>query len=443
MIMKKTLYFLLLINIFTLSGQNCWEKSYDFTYNSFTKTLNNKYFFAGSRYGDMNTISKLMQAGSDGTIQWDSTYIHGYSGQLSCESIVATPDSGVLIGCVDGGINFLKFDKHNKLTTKTIIVNSFYLDIAGAITPTRDGNFLAVLGSRILKLSPQGDSIWMKDTGYPIVTGLMKIDSEENGYYCMAIKYIDMYTGYINELLKINEDGDVVFSKDMDEYCSASHPTSFVATKDGSLMIVYDRNMIFTKMDITGNKIWERNYNDIGPNPKCMAVTPVQDGGFMTANIVNYISGAPSIWLMKLNANGDSIYSIKENTAIMNPIKIIEDTTDNTFVFNASRLVYDSSKLFKFNSICHVITSINKLKSSQTNIFCYPEPVVNELTISLENYQNKKGHAFIYNCNGKLVLDQEITIGIDPIKTNELPRGIYFLRLIVGNEAFSCKVIKE
>ena len=69
--MKKTLLFLLLISNFSLSGQNYWEKSYNFTYNSFTKTLNNKYFFAGTRYADMSMKWKFMQASSDGTVEWD------------------------------------------------------------------------------------------------------------------------------------------------------------------------------------------------------------------------------------------------------------------------------------------------------------------------------------------------------------------------------------
>ena len=96
----------------------------------------------------------------------------------------------------------MKFDKHNKLIRNKFIANSFSLDHVGAITPTRDGNLLAVLGSRILKLTPQGDSLWMKDTGYFIETGLIKIDSENEGYYCIAMKYI--YNYILQSILQSN-----------------------------------------------------------------------------------------------------------------------------------------------------------------------------------------------------------------------------------------------
>ncbi len=81
------------------------------------------------------------------------------------------------------------------------------------------------------------------------------------------------------------------------------------------------------------------------------------------------------------------------------------------------------------------------------NITVYPNPVVDELKISLKISQAGKAGVAIFNNIGKLVYRQELDvepgnniISID-IRSKSMEPGIYFVQLKSDNQTFTRKII--
>jgi len=439
--MKRILFSLLAIFfLFSLSGEKCWEKNFNFNTNTFTKILGNSYMFVGAEYSNSAIKWNYFQTDTVGKLEWDSTaYTPSFTDN---PSIVATSDSGYMIAGVDNTFKFWKYNKHHKLThTTSIDYKSNNSKTLYSLLQTRDSNVLAILGSelKILKLKPNGDSIWMKKyNNYYASTGLVKIDSESKGYYCTVIK------DGVNELLKFDENGVILWDKTINSFSEFScQPTALTVTKDGSFLITFGGYMVFYKLDINGNVVWRKNYSSIGANANCSAVAAAHDGGFMTANSVSNYLGSPTIFLMKLNADGDSTYTIQDKTATIFPQKMIEDPSDSSFILMATTMYYDDTRFYRFDSICHEISSPDQLKFYAKRLTCFPNPFESEINIKLELFIGKPAEVGIYNSNGVMILNRKIIIGTDKINTTQLPLGAYFLRLVVDGKLYGSKLIKR
>jgi len=438
--MKRALFsFLAVLVLFSLSGEKCWERNYNFVSNTFTKTLNNKFLHVGAEYSNSAIKWNYFQTDAEGKLEWDST---AFTPSFTAKPfIVATPDSGYLVAGIDNGIKFWKYNKLHKLTKTSIINYSSSTDkVFYSLQQTSDNNFLAVVGSelRIIKLKPNGDSIWMKRyNDYFAASELVSFDKNSNNYYCMAVK------NGTNVLVKFDGDGKIVWDKPINRYAELNcQPSSLTVTKNGDFLITFGTYMIFYMADLNGNVVWRKNFSDIGANAYCSAVTATHDGGFMTANDVNNRFGCPTIHLMKINAKGDSVYTIKNSTATLFPQKIIEDPVDSSFVLLASNLYADDTRVYKFDSINHKISSVDLEKYLERNLTCYPNPFRSEVNVLLKSFQTKIGDVVFYNFNGEMVLTKQIVIGTDNINTNDLPKGIYLLKLTVDKKVFYSKLVK-
>jgi len=438
--MKRTFFSLLaVLFLFCVYGEKCWERNYNFVSNTFIKTPGNKYLYVGAEYSNSAIKWNYFQTDSDGKIEWDST---AFTPSFTANpSIVATPDSGYLIAGIDNGIKFWKYNKQHKLLkTKIINYTSNSDKVLYSLLPTKDNNILALIGSelRIIKLKPNGDSIWMKHyTDYFAGSELVSFDPKSSNYYCMAIK------NGVNVLVKFDENGKIVWDKTINNYAELNcQPTSLTVTKNGDFLITFGTYMVFYMADQNGDVVWRKSYSDIGANAYCSAVTATHNGGFMTANDVNSRYGFPTIYLMKLDSKGDTIYTIKNSTATLFPQKIIEDPADSSFVLLASNLYVDDTRVYKFDSACHQISSVDLQKYFERNLSCYPNPFRKEVNILLKAFQTKTADVYFYNFNGELVLTKQIIIGTDNINTNNLPKGIYLLKLVVDQKVFYSKLVK-
>jgi len=438
--MKRTFFSLLtVLFLFSVYGEKCWERNYNFVSNTFIKTSENKYLHVGAEYSNSAIKWNYFQTDSEGKLEWDSTaFTPSFT---ATPSIVATQDSGYLIAGIDNGIKFWKYNKQHKLTnTRTINYTSNFDKVFYSFLSTNDNNILAIIGSelRIIKLKPNGDSIWMKHyPDYFAGSALVSFDPQSSNYYCMAIK------NGVNVLVKFDENGKIVWDKTINNYSELNcQPTSLTVTKNGDFLITFGAYMVFYMADRNGNVVWRKGYSDIGANAYCSAVTATHDGGFMTANDVNNHYGFPTLYLMKLDSKGDSVYTIRNSTATLFPQKLIENPSDSSFVLLASDLYADDTRVYKFDSACHQISSVDLIKYLERNLSCYPNPFRKEVNILLKAFQTKTADVYFYNFNGGLMLTKQITIGTDNINTNELPKGIYLLKLVVDNKVFYSKLVK-
>jgi len=118
-------------------------------------------------------------------------------------------------------------------------------------------------------------------------------------------------------LLKVDEQGDSVWSNayggNEREYFN-----SFVQTTDGGFALAggtqsfgaggYDFWLV--KTDENGDSLWSRTYGGNSVDI-CFSVIQTQNGGFALAGFTSsFGAGGPDFWLVKTDANGDSIWSM-------------------------------------------------------------------------------------------------------------------------------------
>jgi hypothetical protein len=89
---------------------------------------------------------------------------------------------------------------------------------------------------------------------------------------------------------------------------------------------------------------------------------------------------------------------------------------------------------------------MNKQPERNITLLAYPNPVVDELRVSIpNNWQNKKVIYEVLNANGQLADKVEIASSsqTETIYTANLLPGVYFLRASCGKEAAQQKIVKQ
>ena len=166
---------------------------------------------------------------------------------------------------------------------------------ANAITPTPDGNFIIAgyttsfgAGNKdvyLLKIKPNGDTIWTKTYGGTLDGGANAIIQTKDGNFIVA-GYTSSFGmgGEDVYLLKINSDGDTIWTKTYGGPVDDTAHT-IAPTLDGNFIVAGSyggivRSVYLLKIKPNGDTIWTKSYN-IGICDAGFAITPTTDGGFI------------------------------------------------------------------------------------------------------------------------------------------------------------------
>lgn len=80
-------------------------------------------------------------------------------------------------------------------------------------------------------------------------------------------------------------------------------------------------------------------------------------------------------------------------------------------------------------------------------ILIYPNPANDIIWLNVKNSKNKPVNYLIYDSNGKLVINAEIKpsgdVANEQINLAHLPAGIYFIRILIDNDAVVKRIIKQ
>lgn len=86
-------------------------------------------------------------------------------------------------------------------------------------------------------------------------------------------------------------------------------------------------------------------------------------------------------------------------------------------------------------------TGLNKLTSDELSV--YPNPVSDILTVNLNNNGSGSACLTIYNCLGKIVMNETLTGSKHILDLEALPKGVYLIKLTGGQEEIIGKIIKK
>lgn len=134
----------------------------------------------------------------------------------------------------------------------------------------------------------------------------------------------------------------------------------YIITGTKNIDIMLDQNEVcILRIDADGNELWSKTYGgeySVQGSSICQA----NDGGFLIAGSIKLISGAKAdAWILKINANGDSLWSSSFGGTSADMAYCIRPTSDNGFIitgFNSVPLSGDGDQvmLVKMDSIGNI-----------------------------------------------------------------------------------------
>lgn len=259
-------------------------------------------------------------------IEWSHTY-GGDSSDSFFSGIIPMPDGGYMLG---GSIYpYGAGVQSDMLLMRTSAVGdcvwserygTIYHEVCLAMSPTADGGFvLAGTGLfdgamgfdfMLLKGDAQGDCLWSHTYGRPVDDACYAVRPTPDGGYLLAGE-----TGIFNPtlrggwLVKTDANGDSLWSRVYGE----GGQGGFVCVRQTA-----DQNFVLAgtissdfwlmKIDQSGDSLWSRTYGG-AETEGCESVQQTADGGFVLAGSKLQGMGDWDFWLVKTDANGDSLWS--------------------------------------------------------------------------------------------------------------------------------------
>jgi len=441
-----TLFFLIKLSSYS---QQVWERQYNEKIaNTFTQTFDNKFILAGAEYESMFQKWNIFTADSLGFAEWETTF-HSYGYGIPTD-IKTLPDSGYIIfGIDEGQLYNLRYNKYNQLISEKHIKfnDTISVDELTSVTKANNDSLFIIIGNThstasinrpfVAKINNNGESIWTKLYNTEAFSHFISITkNNDSTYFCIGTLNNKIW------LLKINDYGDTLWTKILDNY--TFYPKTILKTNDNNILIngTKNNNIFFVKTDLNGNELWNKTYIN-NYNVESISIAKTFDNGFIVANKIFHNYDYFATWIIKLNSEGDTIWSI--TTPEQNiPQKIIQ-TKDSLYAILLN--IYGITKLAKFDSLNgNIVTNINYNFTKEKNrINNYPNPF-NEETIIIwnKNKEYNKAILTITDVVGNIIINK-IIINENKFyfRKPDLKSGIYFYNLKVNDKIISGKMIKK
>ena len=264
--------------------------------------------------GSVDNDILLMEADNKGQVIWSQSY-GGSQGLDEAHHIKQTNDGGYVIsgstrsyGFGGSDIWLIKSGPNGLIEWNTYI-GTEHNEKGGQVIQTEDGGFL-VIGNLIneqeqdsdvwlIKTNSQGDSIWTKSYGG---------DGDEFG----------------SDIIKIENNGYILLGS-----------TSSYGNNDLDILMI--------KIDDEGEEQWIRNYG-IGSDDIGQAIVQTRDGGYMVQFLVeSYGYGNLATGLMKLNSEGDVLWTNAFGGTVNTMSKMFSKINSNEYISVCSQIDYSSN----------------------------------------------------------------------------------------------------
>ena len=169
----------------------------------------------------------------------------------------------------------------------------------------------------IVKTNINGDSLWSRHYGGRGIDHLRSILQTSDGGMLLVGDTRSYGAGFSDFwILKTNADGDSLWNRywggDHLDFCTAAQELA-----DGSFILAGDTysfgagwvDVWLIKTDTNGDSIWSRTYGG-SDNDECVFVKQTADGGYLLiGETASYGAGTNDFWMLKVDADGDSLWS--------------------------------------------------------------------------------------------------------------------------------------
>jgi hypothetical protein len=306
--MKSTIFFLSIIFICNTSAQITFEKYYetlnDSRSNAVLQTSDNHYLLAG--YIDISSSEHdvyLIKTNAYGDTVWTRTYPRMWTEYP--EVILETADNN-------------------------------YLLAGHAVTRTGP----SVMDVLLMKIAPDGDLIWTKTIG-------VRDDDEQiydmrptsDGGYILCGQYDESYTDIYYYLLKINANGDSLWSATYNPADGDRARGRAVVVSDDNKFVIAgyfkrgdDNFAHLAKIDSAGQAVWSQTWSNGESNYLNDIQETVDNGYILAGNTFRSEAGYMDFYLIKTDDEGDSVWARTYGGESSEFCYAVEQTADEGFI---------------------------------------------------------------------------------------------------------------
>jgi hypothetical protein len=412
------------------------------------QTTDGKYFYLTGGTFSFSTAPAFASAyllkidAQTGNLVW-SIYFNGAGG---C-SVVANDDGGCTFTGGAGSISSVsktfaaRVDKDGNVLWQNVYGNG--ASAGKSIRKTPDGYAILTSDFYLLKTDSNGNEQWEKSYAVSGMecSGSSVKETSDGGFIAVGMNQNSDQTFRNIYVVRTNSTGDTLWTKIIGTNGRKSEGLSVEIATDGFVITGYDNdfaNSIYsnfiTKIDENGNVIWSKDIESSNYNQWLYSVVKCNDGGYMMTGQNNGI-----VYVAKADINGNvgcyesdaGMISFSPNTVvtIMTPAQLAV----NPIVNNCATIIGSATSE---STICEDLVGIKeKVNFQETPISIYPNPATDYVMIT----GGKNSSLQIFSSLGALVLSKNITQNEEKISLNGLPNGLYLISF--GNH--SQKIIKN
>jgi len=269
-------------------------------------------------------LALLLTLNAHAQITFEKSY--GGSQEEEGRAVQQTMDGGYILAVSSrsfGGGNYdlwlIKTDEYGDTTWSKTFGGTGY-DTAGDVLETTNGGYILVgytssFGDEnifILRTDSNGDTLWTRTMGGSHNEHIYDIKKTSDGGYILCGD-IDLGGIYEYSLIKIDSQGNVQWQHSYN-YGQAYEIQQ--TTDGGYVLVIYPYtdpsgiiDMKLVKTDLLGNISWTKTYGGHSYDMS-FAVQQTTDGGYILGGRTDsFGAGSSDFWLLKTNANGDSLWS--------------------------------------------------------------------------------------------------------------------------------------
>ena len=464
----------------SLPAQIVFERTYgggDVDYgNSVQQTTDGGFIVAGqtSSFGAGIYDFYLVKTDAHGDTQWTRTYggtnfDYGWSARQ-------TSDGGYIIvgetqsrGAGNVDVYLVKTDANGDTVATRTFGGTGY-DYGYSVQQTADSGYVIAgvtssFGSGVrdvylVKTNAACNTLWTTTFGGANYEEGRSVQQTADGGYIIAGCTGSYGAGcYDFYLVKTDGNGGEMWTKTFGSY-GWEYAQSVQQTTDGGYIVVgytdylgagsYDIYLV--KTDSNGDRLWARTFGsdtfDLG-----YSVQQTADGGYVMAGCTeSFSSGYTDVYLIKTNADGDTLWTRKFGGTGSDAGYSVQQTADGGYVIAGSTesfgAGYGDVYLIKTDADGNV--AVAEPKASPTRapalcLTCAPNPASGSVTISLSPSipLSLSPVLRIFDAQGRLVLSQPVRTSSFILHASSLSAGAYFIRCDVAGEYASARIVLQ
>ena len=453
-----------------LNAQNTFEKIIDTLGGSYASCIKSTFdggyvLCGGSVYNGNDAL--VIKLDSAGTIEWAKTY--GGSGGDGATYIEQTLDSGYMVSAVYTiGINslswLLRLDINgDTLWTKTLSLGSGSTNVAANNSMASINNSIYALTGYYASLSQTTSAYFISylSNGVLLTSKTYPTPFSSDGEaICRSYNYGFALTGQYGTssstadvyLIRTDPYGDTLWTKTYHN-SQGSVGRSVASTMDNGFVIAgatYNvnfskYNLYIIKTDTIGDTLWTKQY---GGSTACYAnsVEQIIDGGYIVVGRI--VNGNPingDVYLVKLDANGDTLWTRQFGGTNEDEGIFVRQTADGGYIIVGSGSNFGTGGIYIIKTdsmgIVHSLTGAAEL-NNPLSYTIYPNPTSGVFTVAVKGIPKNNSSLEIYNITNECVYSCKINNNAtERIDLSTMSDGIYMVMIRTKNNIYSRKII--